>query len=320
MKRFLKKLALFVTIILSLATAGQILIGIRIKGKSVRGHDNLHIVKNQQNDIVFLGSSRCLTHFDPHLFEQKSGLKAVNIGVEGHSELPVHILRLEDYLLKNKAPKFAILNFDPLMYAGSFRENTNFVHKDDFARYAFLCPAEDTLFINYFRFSFADRYIPLYALLKYKLFFDCLTLRNVSAWPKYGYARNDTHWDTLSNPVNMAFVENYFDTTSASLARMKVQLDSLNTLCRQNGIKLICIQTPMYKAVHIKPYYDLTGQLCHEMNIPFFDLNSDSLDNNVGYFYNIDHLNTEGVEVMTNNLFADEGFLRQLGEPLLGRR
>jgi hypothetical protein len=313
MRKFIIEVTVFMLSILVISAIVQALVDIRIKGKMVRGHDNIDFVKNQDNDLVFLGSSRCWGHFDPHLFEKRLDLKAINIGVEGHSELTMHIIRLKDYLLKNRAPRFAILNFDPFIEAGSFTQNNNFVHKNDFARYAYHCPKEDEPFVNYFRFNFAERTIPLYALLKYKLFFDCLTLTNVSNWAIYGYAKNDISWDTLANPVADArdYLKYYFDTTGSNMARIMDRLDSLNKMCQQAHIKLICVQTPVYQAIYLKPYFAKSGQICHALNIPFFETNSDSLDGNINYFYNANHLNMIGVELMTNNLFSDPDFLGQ---------
>jgi hypothetical protein len=315
MKRFIKEMAVYVLIVLLISVIGQNLISMRIKGRLVRGHDNIDFVKGQDNGLVFLGSSRCWAHFDPRAFEKALGIQAVNLGVDGHSELTMHIIRLKDYLLKNRAPQEVILSFDPFIDAGSFDHNANFVHKNDFARYAYHCPADDTLFVNYFRFNFAERNIPLYALLKYKLFFDCLTLSNVSAWAKYGYEKHDESWDTLSNPIKTDHIKEYFDTTTLGLNEVKHQLDSLNRLCKQNNIKLICVQTPVYKVIYVKRFFYLAGQLCNDLGIPFFDLNSDAIDGNITDFYNSNHLNTKGVTAMNVNLLSNPDFLRLFRSP-----
>ncbi|HEY4832637.1 MAG TPA: hypothetical protein VIH61_08785 [Waddliaceae bacterium] len=316
MKKFIKEITVYILVLLLISIIGQVIVDSRIKDRTVRGHDNIDVVKDQDNGLVFLGSSRCWVHFDPLLFEKGLGMKAVNLGVDGHSELSMPIIRLKDYLEKNKAPKEVILNFDPFVQAGSFDKNTNFVHKNDFARYAYNCPKDDELFANYFRFDFFERHIPLYALLKYKLFFDCLTLKNVSAWAKYGYEKHDESWDTVSNPVKTDHIKDYFDTTASALDELKGRLDSLNTLCKQNNIKLICVQTPVYKAIYVKRYFSLTGQICDDLKIPFFDLNRDSIDDNIDLFYNSNHLNTAGVRAMTSNLLSDPDFLQIVRSPL----
>src|SRR4051812_7370810 len=171
MSVFIKRMLLFLLSVILLITILQAIISIRISGKTVNGHDNLETTSNINADLVFLGSSRCWDHFDPKFFDTTYHLKSLNIGVDGHSEISMAIVRLKDYLSRNKPPQKAVLSFDPFMSGGS-NYNTNFVHKDNFARYAFLPSKKDLLIIDYFHFNFYERYIPLYAMFKYKRIAD----------------------------------------------------------------------------------------------------------------------------------------------------
>jgi len=309
MKKFLQKLAIFLLMLILILWTGQTLVDIRIKNRTVNGHDNLDIVKGQHNDMVFMGSSRCLSHFDPSLFEKALKIKAMNLGVDGHSELSMQILRLRDYLQKNSSPRFVVLNFDPLVSAGSMEKNENFVHKNSFARYAYSHSKVNEPFVRYFDFNFAERHIPLYALLRYKLLLDCISLSNIDNWVTNGYEKHDEQWDTIAHPINRNLVSYYFDTSASTLRTIGIGLDSLNSLCIQHNCRLICVQSPIYKAVYDKTHYGLTANLCKTLAIPFFDLNNEEIDNNIDNFYNIDHLNTRGVNEMAATLLADPGFL-----------
>jgi hypothetical protein len=287
----------------------QSLVNIRIKNKTVNGHDNLNTIKNKDNDLVFLGSSRCFAHFDPALFGKLLRLKAVNIGVDGHSELPIHILRLSNYLAKNKSPRFAILNLDPFVSVGSFDSNANPVHKNAFARYAYFSSSADEPIVRYFHFNFAERHMPLYALLKYKQFFDCLTLSNVDNSAIYGYERHEEVLDTVANPIHPEkAISYYFDTSNAEIHALSNRIDSLKSLCIANNIFLICVQTPVYKDIYIKKYFDVAKGICRNLEIPFFDLNNDSIDGNLKNFYNVNHMNVTGVRCMTEALCSDPAF------------
>jgi hypothetical protein len=315
MRKFIIKLAKGVLITAAIAFLIQILINWRIKDKTVNGHDNLNLIRGKKEDIVFLGSSRCLCHFDPRLFEATLGLSAINLGLDGHSDLAAQTLRLKDYLAKNTPPKFVIMNFDPQISDGSFTSNNNFVHKNCFARYAYSPSLTNLPFVKYFGFDFAERNIPLYALLKYKQFFDCLTLSNVDNSAIYGYEKHDEAWDTLSHPINKRIMTDYFDTSSANLDRIKERLNEINQICDQNNIRLICVQTPVYMEVAKATQFKLTDSMCNDLKIPFFDLNCDSIDNDLSCFYNVNHLNTKGVKKMTNMLVSNAGFIQLLGRP-----
>jgi hypothetical protein len=111
MKGFFIKLLGFAFFLLGFALIIQLLISWRISHKVLTGLDTLDFMEGQDNQLVFIGSSRCYTGFDPALYETALGLHAANIAVEGHSELIMQMLRLENYLTKHPAPKFAILAF-----------------------------------------------------------------------------------------------------------------------------------------------------------------------------------------------------------------
>lgn len=281
----------------------QIIISFRINGKTVRGHDNLEQTSKINADVVFIGSSRCLAHFDPIFFDTTYKLKSVNIGVDGHSEISMAIIRLKDYLSRNKAPAFVIFSFDPFISAGSFSSNTNFVHKNDFARYAFLPHKNDLPVVDYFKFDFYEKYIPLYALFKYKLLHDAISLNNTDNWSKYGYEMNNSKWDTTMNPVKV-IMKNYFFKKN-DVPVITERLDSLKHLCFANDMKLLCIQTPVYKIIYDDSLFLETKKMCSSLNIPFIDANKNYIRTDIKYFYNSNHINKLGVAEMNAALKSD---------------
>jgi hypothetical protein len=56
--------------------------------------------------------------------------------------------------------------------------------------------------VNYFKFDAVEKYVPLYALCKYNVLKDCFTITEPTAQAKFGYNRNDGHWDTINNPIS----------------------------------------------------------------------------------------------------------------------
>jgi hypothetical protein len=308
MDRFLKKIGIFLALFLAVSLLAQVLLGWLIRDRTINGQDNLDVVRGQENGMIFLGSSRCYAQFDPVLFSQNLKLKCLNLGSDGHSELTMHILRLLNYLEKNKAPKFVLLNFDPLVSGGSMDENTNFVNKDDFARFAYRPSADNLPIVDYFHFNFAEKYIPLYALLRYKEILYCLPPWNRSAWAMHGYDRHDELWDTISHPVNHLLKKFYFGTDD--IPSIKERLIQIDSICKSHSITLICVQTPIYQEVYDRKSFSYPGMICQDLHIPFIDLNKNEIDGDINYFYNEDHLNTQGVIKMAGQLFGDSTFLR----------
>jgi hypothetical protein len=302
-KLFCKNIIQFAFFSVILFVLFQAIISFRINGKTVRGHDNLEQTSNVNADLVFIGSSRCWAHFDPVFFDTTYKLKSINIGVDGHSEISMAITRLKDYLSRNNSPKYVILSFDPFVSAGSFNNNTNFVHKNDFARYAFLPSKKDLLIVNYFKFDFYEKYIPLYAIFKYKLLLDAIYLKSSDNWSKYGYEMNNNKWDTILNPVKNIMKDFFFK--KSDITSITNSLDSLNNVCFLNNTKLVCIQTPVYKVIHDDSTFSKTKSICSNLNIPFVDANKAYIRNNIKYFYNSNHLNKFGVGAMNAVLRSD---------------
>jgi len=263
------------------------------------GHDNLEQTSNINADLVFIGSSRCRAHFDPIFFDTTFKLKSINIGVDGHSEISMAITRLENYLSRNKNPKYIIFSFDPLVSAGDLLHNKNNVHKNAFARYAYLPSNINLPLVNYFQFDFPEKYIPLYAIFKYNNLSHILFSDNDKTWAKYGYDLHDEKWDTAKNPVSNEIM-NYYRKKS-DIKSTTVALNSLQMLCKKNNAKLLCIQTPVYQVAHNDSIFSESESMCFFLNIPFVDANHEYIRKNIDFFYNSDHLNKSGVHQL--NLF-----------------
>jgi len=305
MRLFIKRTLLFFLAVILLITVLQAIISIRISGKTVTGHDNLELTSNVNADLIFLGSSRCWTQFDPKFFDTIYHLKSVNIGVDGHSEIDMAMVRLKTYLLTNKPPQKAIFSFDPFMSGGPNLVH-NPVHKDNFARYAFLPSKKDCLIVDYFQFDFYEKYIPLYAMLKYKHTGDAILMNNIDNWVIYGYEKHDEKWDTQSNPVSDIGKQFYFKMSQSN--EVSQALDSLKQICELNKIKLICIQTPVYKVLYDEQLFSETGKICSRLKIPFIDADKEYFRNDMDLFFNVNHLNKAGVDKFNEFLKNDSQF------------
>jgi hypothetical protein len=312
MKKFIRQVVIFSLAIFLMLLLGQFLVDLRTRHKNIGMNDNLDVIRGQENELIFLGSSRCYMHFDPALFEETLHVTAVNLGMLGHSGLSMHKLRLLNYLAKNKTPRFAILSFDALVRPGSVENNTDMYNKDEFARYAFFPSAVNEPIVRCFKFDLLERYVPLYALLKYKRFPDCLTLPYARQYSINRYFKRDEKWDTLAHPADpKQAYENAFDTSASGLIRIELALKSLDSLCDQHNIRLICVQTPVYKAIYNDRFFCLTRLICSHLDLPFFDANYRQISDSADNFYDAGHMNTRGVRKMTSLLLSEAGF-RQL--------
>ena len=312
MKKFLVKIGLYVFMLLVVSTLLQLVISYRMRNRTTTGHDNFHIIRDQKNDVVFLGSSRCFEQYDPKIFKDSLGIKAINLGVNGHSDLTMQIMRLQYYLVHNAPPKVALLNFDPLTMPGTYSidQNADFLEKNYFSRYAFLPQNEIQLIARYFHFNFAERYIPMYAILRYKLVYDCIRMSRLDSWVWLGYEQHNEFWDTLVHPVEKKqFFDHYdFNKVPENNDTIKAHLAIMQQLCREHNIKLVCVQTPVYKDIYDPVAFTLPGKMCGELGITFIDVNEDSIRSDVRNFANPNHLNTTGVRKTMNLIVKNADF------------
>lgn len=307
MKNFLRKIGLFAALTLALAIGLQALLSWRMRDKILVGSDNLHL-HDQQADLVLLGSSRCWAHLDPKFFEETFGTKAINIGMSGHSEIALNRLRLESYLAKNKKPRFVIFNFDPMASPDSVNQGENYVLKDIYARYAFFPDVHDAPILDFLGYNWAEKYVPGFALIKYKMVLPALRPPNEVAYVTYGYENTTRHWDTVAQPPSGVMKKYFF--TEKDIPAIARALADLKKTCDDNNIKLLCLQTPIYKAAYDAKAFARTGEICKKFGVAFLDTDSDAFRNCIDCFYNSNHMNRTGVEKM-NAILANDARLRQ---------
>jgi hypothetical protein len=303
MKQLLKNIFLFTCFLIVVISVLQIAISMRTRGKSITGYDTLDATTNINADLVFIGSSRSWAHFDPGFFEKNYHLKSVNIGMNGFSEILASELRLKNYLSKNKSPRFVILNIDPLIKVGNLSDSIALTKKNDYAHFAFMPTSENLEMVNFYRFDNFEKYVPLYAVFKYKTLTDCITLRYYNAFPE-GYEANDEKWDTVKNPVNSKAKRRYFK--QSELPNLTNALKKLNQFCQSKNIKLIGIQTPVYKSVYDAEVFEIPKNICRQLDIPFVDANDKQIINDIDNFYNTIHLNKKGVSEMNKLLWKEK--------------
>ncbi len=315
MKKFALKLLEVSILLIVIATVLQVAISIRIKNKNTNSHDTFLSIKNQKNDVIFLGSSRCAQHFVPRVFKDALGVNCVNLGAYAHPELPITIMKLKYYLKYNPAPKYAVLNWDIMCINGpmNFEQNTNEAMKNCFARYAFFTEHDNSMIVKYYHFNIAEQYIPLYALLKYKVLFDCITLTGGKSWLKDGYIIENFTIKLDSSSMQTArqkLSENYAQFAS-HYDSIKQQLKYLNAYCKDNNIKLICMQTPSYAGVYEKKLFELPQRICAELGVNYIDANIPEIANDSSNFSNVIHLNTMGAAKFCNWLCLNKEFLTE---------
>ena len=246
---------------------------LRIHNKLTDGRDHLSYFKNQKNTLIFVGNSRCTEHFDPFYFRDSLQIPALNLGVSGHGDFTMDMIELNNYIKTNAAPKVVIANIDPLgtdTQAVCINQNINFIGKNYYARYAFFPDKNNIDLLDYFKFNTFERYLPLYALLRYKYIFECFNLQNGNQWLKVGYTPAQLIWDSVKTQPTTNF--NYINNVYIKyIDKFKERLSTFNSFCQENKMKLVCIYSPLYYTIYDKNVAKAMNQMCHELNIGFIN-------------------------------------------------
>ena len=92
--------------------------GFRKTTEDVPGKMNVIFNDSSYFDILCLGSSRALAHFDTDMISKKTGLSVYNAGVNGGGVLSMKII-LEGYLKKHRPPKLLLVQLDEFTFETS---------------------------------------------------------------------------------------------------------------------------------------------------------------------------------------------------------
>lgn len=297
--------------------------------------------KEKEIDTLFIGSSLCQTSFDPYIFDEEMGVQSFNMGTPLQA-MPQTVRALKtaiaDHELKTVifGMGFSTLKYEPVEEAELTFEKARAKEKGgikgiwESMKYIFskdVRTGENS--INYLfpwlynREDFSPSTMKRNASLKLAAIRERFSGKKAERNQPYhkGYV-NETHhtvdyaykWDGCS----YRFYDREFDTD------MLKEFEKMITLCKQNDIDLIVVNTPhpTFDVISCYEFYaeneNEFQKLCEKHGIDYYDF---SLAKSTVYqakpeeFADHEHLNQEGAESFSKQLSA---FLlrREKGENL----
>lgn len=258
-------------------------------------------------DVIICGASRSFVGVNPELLEKEIGLSSYNISLNG-SRLGAQLPLLKLYLKTNSKPKIIIQELG--MYSLSIDEKI-------FAPYKFLPHLNRDELYNGLKILdsqlWVNKYIPLFNLTYFNTDLQKLLIKdygiqfeNKGDYLEKGFHPNPSEWSIdeenfLRHPYG---IYNEIDEIAQGL------LLELVTLCKNENIKLIFINTPeYYKILPLYKYRDrkmeIFKNIANENDIEFLDYSQHELSKERGYFYNFTHLNKNGANEFSNILSVD---------------
>jgi hypothetical protein len=256
-------------------------------------------------DIVIYGSSRAWLHLNPKIIEDSTGVSAYNLGIDGHN-FYMQYLRHHLLLKYDKAPSTIILSLDNF----TFDKKKDLYNPEQFLPYL---DNKDILDATktYFGFDYYDYTLPLVRYAGQK---DALknalkimvkpSLNNIDRYK--GYSGQELTWNNDLDKA-MAIQKKYvqhFDSATISL------FDQFLYEMRDQKIEIIMVYSPEFIGgqrfvSNRKQVFAIYDSFARKYNIPFFDYSADSMSQNKDYFYNSQHLNSNGANIFTRKVIHD---------------
>ncbi|WP_299385067.1 hypothetical protein [uncultured Lacinutrix sp.] len=241
-------------------------------------------VENQNYDIVFLGSSRVANHVDTKLFDSLSSKKTINLGVLGAS-LNDNFLELKLLITSNKIKNlvfqvdsnFEMTNSTTMVSAQAvpfIRNNIVKKHiKENLSNF------NKMYYLPFYRYAINGHKMGI------RESFFSLVNKKPRVNPEIGY-----------NPK----YGNYPKQTASlpsEISKSNPVLDNIVNLCKKHNINLILFVAPYSSKMKNIEYIDKLNQKLPNL-----------LDMSRGYedklFYNYGHLNHNGAQVFTKDLYV----------------
>lgn len=256
-------------------------------------------------DILIVGSSRALVHYDCELIEAATGKKCYNLGFDGtlfeHQQLMLNL-----YLKNNKAPETLVWNVD----------YHSFEHSKEFYGFEQLVPYQDQLEVQMLLEANEETDALLYQIpvLRYSFnpkmkmvgllnFFELYETRPTLI---KGYRKSDKVWDGEFDRFKAKHKEGIsYKVEEQIFAQFS---DRLITLIRDK-IEVVLVISPIYYEAKnlILNAAQITSRietLRQEGYVNFLDCSKDSINYSKDNFYNGSHLNEKGVSIFMNLLLS----------------
>ncbi len=305
MKLFLKYSIsiLLITAALSTSFFWIVNMGLRKQKTDYFGKLNELILKNNNFDIIFLGSSRVNWTINPKIIDSISHANSFNFGLDG-AYIVEDQINLNAYLKTHEKPKLLVINIDPKIL-----NTTNEIKTP-------------------------SRYLPY---VNHPEVYD--TLSKYSSWPivsKYfPFVGASFYTDGIINQSLQAFIqperkmENYYkgfsplkkvwESTADESAEglLKIEYTPKGIILfrnflkevKQKDIRLQLIYSPQlyfpqYRDKHLD-FVKFLSSIADSYGFSIIDYSNMNICNNKKYFFDATHLNVEGANVFSLNLAED---------------
>lgn len=288
--RFLLKM-LFIALVLVACDwgTGKILKQFYFRQFSGFSYRTTYAIDSTTAEIIILGSSRANHNYVPEVIEDSLHYTSYNAGRDGNYVL--YNYAIFKSITKRYNPKMIIIDIQP--------SDIDY-NKTEYERLSALLP--------YYQMHPEIRQIVCQRgpFEKIKLFSKIYPYNSMILQIAVGNIdKNKTKQPDIKGyvPIFRTIKDEKIDTTRTSTTNVdETKMSALKEIistCKQKGIKLVFVYSPIRIIIRDTYYYSLSG-LCSENGIRYLDMSNDqTFLSNYKYFADYDHLNDEGARLFS---------------------
>lgn len=305
--RGIGRMACFACLVLLLAILLNALIdsGLRRINTSSFGVWNRIVDGKINADIVISGSSRALAHYDARIIEERTGLTAFNIGLNG-SQTDMQLARLKTYLRHNKKPSLLIHNLDVFSFqtthGGVYDPGQYVPYLEEPPIYTALAKIDPDVW--------KARLLHLYGYAAEDLRFSWI----LGVMGFFGWNPSEDHFLGFK-PRYSAWTEDFerFKAMNPDGVRFEIEADGVKEmeellrLCKEQGIKVILVYSPEYRELQAlttnrTKVFARFDELSDRFGAPVWDYSGSPISTRRENFANSEHLNADGAMTFSTDL------------------
>lgn len=291
MKKFLVRLAIFAVILVTVDFIGGWVFSIlRIKAIGGSTARDYYITNTMEADVLIMGSSRAIHHYDPRIIEDSLGLACYNCGRDGMGIL--YNYGLFKIITQRYTPKMIIYDLNTGFDLNAEGDNLKYL---------------SDLKLYYDNKSVRDMFDAVDETEKFKM--NSQLYRLCGKWliilsdcvkPQYSDIKGYRPSEGVMNYETDDVIESTFLLDLLKLSYMQRLIDE----CKSRGIELVFVISPLYKGVDA-PSHTIVKELAQENGLLFIDYYAKSeYSRNRDYFCDTYHMNATGTELYTKELVS----------------
>lgn len=252
-------------------------------------------VKNKP-DIVILGASRAMSHYDPNIIRDSLNLKVFNYGYGGTS-IVLQYAELKD-LLRYYQPKMIIYelagnDYDPFFLKSSALKPASYFHQDKYL---------NNIFITNDKYITFKRLIPLYKYNGDLLDIFLANKRHQKLLISNGYV--PLHNAMLSEMLKKEEISEQEETMQQDSSLLREGLALIMALAKKYNVNLMFVRSPIYPDARSNLPLIIDNEVYDDITSSGYCIYNFSITNipqfgNPNYFKDYIHLTDKGSSIFT---------------------